>query len=649
MIRFFPRLSPRLLLLAASAALLIACQPSSPPATTATAPAQPETSVRTPKQYDIDTLLSSLRLSGGSFAPDGSKLAYSSNVSGVTNIYEIPVAGGEPSALTTSTTDAQYVLRYFPGDERLLYTADQGGNELNHIYVRELDGSVRDLTPGDKLKAQFSGFAHDERSFFISTNERDPRFFDVYEYQVDGYERSLFYQNDDGYFPSAISRDKRYLALVKPNTTSDANLYLHDRQTGSARLLTEHEGIESNSAADFTPDGALLIISNRDGEFDRLIRLDLETGERRVIFETEWDVANAGYSPDDRYLLISVNADARTRLHLLDANTLAPQALPTVPAGDIAGVRFTKDSSRVSFFLTSSRSPSALWVAELGGAARELVSALNPAVTPEDLVEGEVVRFASYDGLEIPGILYMPHGASASSKVPAMVWVHGGPGGQSRLSYSPLLQYLVNHGYAVYAINNRGSSGYGKTFYAADDRRHGEADLDDVVASKTMLIETGKIDPERIGVMGGSYGGYMTLAALAFRPEVFDVGVNIFGVANWLRTLESIPPWWEAQRQALYAELGDPVEDRERLIRISPLFHAENIVRPLLVLQGANDPRVLQVESDEIVAAVKKNDVAVEYLVFPDEGHGFVKRENERAGYEAVLRFLDTHLKAKGN
>ena len=169
--------------------------------------------------------------------------------------------------------------------------------------------------------------------------------------------------------------------------------------------------------------------------------------------------------------------------------------------------------------------------------------------------------------------------------------------------------------------------------------------MDDVVESKKMLMASGKIDPERIGIIGGSYGGYMTLAALTYRPDAFKVGVDIFGVANWLRTLESIPAWWEAQRAALYAELGDPVADKERLMRISPLFHADKITKPLMVLQGANDPRVLKVESDEIVAAVKANNVPVEYLVFEDEGHGFVKRENEKRGYEAVLKFLDTHLK----
>ena len=207
------------------------------------------------------------------------------------------------------------------------------------------------------------------------------------------------------------------------------------------------------------------------------------------------------------------------------------------------------------------------------------------------------------------------------------------------------MQYLVNHGYVVYAINNRGSSGYGKTFYAMDDRKHGEADLGDVVASKEMLIETGYVDPNRIGIIGGSYGGYMVVAALAFEPEAFEVGVDIFGVTNWVRTLQSIPPWWEAQREALYAELGDPATDLERLERISPLFHASNIVKPMIVLQGANDPRVLQVESDEMVAAVRANGVPVEYIVFPDEGHGFRNKDNQIEGYKAILDFLELHLK----
>jgi dipeptidyl aminopeptidase/acylaminoacyl peptidase len=213
------------------------------------------------------------------------------------------------------------------------------------------------------------------------------------------------------------------------------------------------------------------------------------------------------------------------------------------------------------------------------------------------------------------------------------------------VGYSAATQYLVNHGYVLFDINNRGSSGYGKTFFKMDDRKHGEADLGDVVAAKGMLAATGYVDTTRIGIMGGSYGGYMTLAALTLRPGAFAVGVDLFGISNWVRTLESIPPYWESFREALYAEMGDPETDSERLHRISPLFNADRIRSPLLVLQGANDPRVLQVESDEIVAAARKNGVPVEYVVFPDEGHGFLKTENRIEGTRKILAFLDRYLR----
>ena len=225
--------------------------------------------------------------------------------------------------------------------------------------------------------------------------------------------------------------------------------------------------------------------------------------------------------------------------------------------------------------------------------------------------------------------------------------VHGGPGGQAQVGYFPLTQALVNHGYVVFDINNRGSSGYGKTCFAMDDKKHGEADLGDVVASRKMLIETGFVDPDRIGIIGGSYGGYMVLAALTLQPDAFKVGVDLFGISNWVRTLNSMPPWWASIRDALYAEMGDPKTDGERLQRVSPLFNASKIKVPLMVLQGANDPRVLKVTSDEIVAAAQKNGVPVEYIVFPDEGHGFLKKENEIKGYTATLEFLDTHLKGR--
>jgi dipeptidyl aminopeptidase/acylaminoacyl peptidase len=512
--------------------------------------------------------------------------------------------------------------------------------------VRELDGSVRDLTPGEKLKAAFHGFSADGTRFWISTNERDARYSDLYEYDATTYERRLFYRNDDGVFIGQVSPDGRYLSLRRVRLRHDTDVLLFDRETGTTRVIAAGEGKVANDPATFSADSRILYYtSDRDHEFDYLVRRDLATGTDSTVLKLQWAITGAGRSRGGQYLVVGINEDSRMTLRLLRESDYAEVPLPPLPAGALTSLVFSADDSWLAVYVNDSRNPNDLYVAELGGGpARPLTRALNPAIDAAHLVDGRVVRFESYDGLTIPGVLYRPHGASADSKAPMLVMVHGGPGGQAMIGYRGLVQYLLNHGYAIFDINNRGSSGYGKTFYAADDRCHGECDLGDVVAAKSFLTGLDWVDPARVGIIGGSYGGYMVAAALAFSPETFDAGVNIFGVTNWVRTLESIPPWWEAQRKALYAELGDPAVDGERLRRISPLFHAGNIERPLIVLQGANDPRVLQIESDELVEAVRRNGVPVEYVVFPDEGHGFVKRENEVAGYRAIREFLDQHL-----
>jgi dipeptidyl aminopeptidase/acylaminoacyl peptidase len=228
-----------------------------------------------------------------------------------------------------------------------------------------------------------------------------------------------------------------------------------------------------------------------------------------------------------------------------------------------------------------------------------------------------------------------------------MLWIHGGPGGQSRGGYNPTIQHLVNHGYTVLAVNNRGSSGYGKTFYHQDDRAHGNLDLEDCVAARRYLEGFDWVDGQRIGIMGGSYGGYMVCAALAFSPNTFDCGIDIFGVTNWIRTLESIPPWWASIRASLYMEIGDPVQGPRALLSRSPLVHAKNIAKPLLVIQGKNDPRVLEAESREMAAAVEASGVPVEYVLFPDEGHGFRKKANRIRASESYLAFLEKYLRGK--
>jgi dipeptidyl aminopeptidase/acylaminoacyl peptidase len=508
---------------------------------------------------------------------------------------------------------------------------------------------VHDLTPGEELKASFAGWADDEQSFFIETNERDSRFFDLYEHDIESYERSLVFENNEGYTFGGISPDKRFLALVKPYTTSDGDIFLYDRETAVATNITEHTGDVANVPADFTPDGSgLLFTSDRDQEFSALYRYDIATGETTPVLSPDWDVVEASYTKSGAYLRVSVNEEARGVTRVYHAESLEPLEVPGLPEGLVRGMQFSADDSHIAFYATDGSTPDDLWVGPFDGRPTRLTDGLSSAIDRDDLVAPEHVWFTSYDGVEVPGLLYKPHQASPSAKAPAMVLVHGGPGGQAIVGYRAVTQALVNHGYVVFDINNRGSSGYGKSFFKMDDQQHGEADLGDVVASKQMLIETGYVDADRIGIIGGSYGGYMVLAALTLQPDEFAVGVDLFGISNWLRTLNSIPPWWESFREALYQEMGDPTTDSVRLHRVSPLFNADKIRSPLMVLQGANDPRVLQVESDEIVEAARAQGVPVEYVIFEDEGHGFVKKENEIEGYSAVIQFLDRHLKGTG-
>lgn len=605
----------------------------------------------TPRKYDAAAFFAttSYGIAGGyAWSPDDTDLLIHADETGIFNAYTLKAQGGAKEPLTASQ-ESTFAISWFPDDRRVLVKADQGGNELEHVFVRELSGELRDLTPGEKLKAGFAGWSADRQFFYIVTNERDPKVFDLYRYAVKDYARTMVFRNDGMFEIAAVSPDNRYVALVKPRTSADSDVYLFDTSAKRAapRLITKHEGNVQHSVYAFTRDSKQLVYSTDEhGEFTQAWTYDLERGSKEPLIQADWDVTYVSFSESGRFRVSGTNEDARTVIRIHDREQGKDITLPGLPPGDIAQVRFSRDENKVALLLTSDTSPADVYTADLQAHKSErLTQALNPDINESDLVASEVVRYKSFDGLEIPSILYKPKTASATNKVPALVWVHGGPGGQSRTGYSAMIQHVVNHGYAVLAANNRGSSGYGKTFFHMDDKRHGEVDLEDIVYGKHYLASLDWVDAERIGIIGGSYGGYMVGAALAFKPEVFDVGINIFGVMNWERTLQSIPPWWEAFKEALYDEMGDPKTDAERHRRISPLFHAKNIRVPLLVVQGANDPRVLQVESDEIVAAVKANGVPVEYVLFADEGHGFTKRENRIAASNAYVAFLDRYLK----
>lgn len=599
-----------------------------------------------PKEYSIEQFYENTRIGGGSFSDDETKLLISSDKSGIFNLYEINIEDGTQTAVTNSEKESYFAVDYVPGSDDILYSADKGGNEIDHLYIYKPDGTSKDLTPGENEKASFAGWSKDNQYMYYLSNKRNPQFFDLYRMKVGTWEPELLYKNNEGYTVAGISESGKYLALTKSISTSENKLFLLNRDNDAMKEISE-PGF-SYSPTGFNQDETeLYYTTNQGGEFSRLMSFEIGSNKSEVLYETNWDVMYSSLSENDTYRVIAINEDGTNKLIMWENATREPMELPDIKDGNIVSAGFSESEDLLRLTVGTSKTPNNIYVYKLKSKKlKKLTNTLNPEIDPHDLVSAEVVRYESFDGLEIPAIYYKPINASENNKMPALVWVHGGPGGQSRVGYSALIQYLVNHGYAVLAVNNRGSSGYGASFYKMDDKNHGEKDLQDVIYGKKWLTSQDYINIDQIGIIGGSYGGYMTMAAMTFEPEEFEVGVNIFGVTNWLRTLRSIPPYWEAFKNALYEELGDPnTSDSIRLKKISPLFHAENVKNPIMVLQGANDPRVLQVESDEIVEAVKANNVPVEYMIFPDEGHGFIKKENEIKGYRQIRIFLDKYLK----
>jgi len=611
---------------------------------------------KAPAKYTIQQFMDITEIGGSSFSPDETKLLINSKASGIYNAYEVDIESGEQTQVTYSEDNAIFAHSYFPDDNRFIFSSDQRGNEISHIFIKELNGNVKDIIDDSSAKAVFWGWSKDRSKFYYGSNSRDQRFFDMYQIKVypnnpDGnlYNSTLVYKNEEGLNPSGISHNGRYLILSETITRENNNMYLLDTETGEKKLLSPHEGNILFNAQYFSKDDTrLFYLTDENNEFKYLKSYNLETGATTDQLKEDWDIAYAYQSKNGKYRVIAINKDAQTEIKIFDKNTGKVLKLPDLPEGNITSVNISTSENLMSFYASSSRSPQNLYLYNFETQkVKQLTNTMSPEINPEDLVAGEVIRYKSFDGMEIPAILYKPKGLEANEKIPAMLMIHGGPGGQSRLNYTARIQYFVNHGYAILAVNNRGSSGYGKTFFAADKRKHGIDDLQDCIESKKYLASLEYIDTDKIGIMGGSYGGYMVMAALAFKPEAFKVGVNYFGVTNWIRTLKSIPPWWTSMKDALYDKMGDPVADADMLYNKSPLFHAKKITKPFIVLQGANDPRVLKVESDEIVAEAKNNNVTVEYVIFDDEGHGFTKKENNIAASKAVLNFLNKYLKGE--
>lgn len=619
-----------------------------------------------PADLFFDSITYSLGHSGGfAFSADETRLIISSDQSGVFNAYALHIENGRTEPLSESENNSVFAVSWFPNDDRVLLTGDVGGNEQNSVFVRDIDGTLHDLQPpgdyeavGQQSGLRFEAWQSDGEAFFLSSTERDPQVADIYRYDAGTYEREMVFQNSRELpFPTRgfnISPDGRWLSLDFHHTRYDFDIYLADLHSENREpelILYSGEDREIlHRGIGFTADSKKLVYgTDKDGDLLQAWTYSVENGETEQLIESDWDITSARtgvdsgvtYSPDGTYRVEIINADSENEVAIRNLENGEPVDLSFLPDGMLSSPMFSSRGSLLAIELERDTRPTDIYLVNLEErTGTKLTEALNSKIEESHLVESEVVRFSSYDGLEVPGLIYRPHRASIENPVPAMVWIHGGPGAQSRKGYNPVIQYLVNQGFAIYAINNRGSKGYGTAFRMMDRRSHGDADLGDVIASREYLENFDWIDENRIGVMGASYGGYLTLAAMTFHPEVFDAAISIVGFSDFIGNIRE-GGWRLPRLPAAYDEMGHPDDDAESLRSRSPLFFADQIQRPLFVAAGANDVRVPVDQNNRMVEAARANNVDVGYLLFEDEGHGFRKRVNRITAAEAYVDFLN--------
>lgn len=602
-------------------------------------------------QYRIEQLLHPLKTFGTSFTPNERAIVYISNKSGVLNAFTVPVSGGRSRQLTFSNEHVRYAS-IGRRDGRVYFTKDCGSQENSHLFVIDSDGAERLLTPVEHVQVRFMGWNRNHTAFYCATNERDPRFFDLYKVRSPDYEREPLYRDEDGLNFCTMSMDEKYAAFVRIRSRADSDLLLYDLEAKRMRGIASHSGAAYVRPACFSVDSSkLYFLTDEHAEPSYLCSLDLKTERVEVVEGCPDNVLHVKFSSAGKYRVVMVDQDGRKRMIIKQRGVKDSFTIPELDDCNVTSLALAESEHLMACFAEGDRMPPTLFVYEFASRRlHKLVGGLKSELNPEHLVESRHVRFRARDGLSVPGLLWKPNSCSKHNRVPALVWVHGGPGGQTRKGYSARIQFFVNHGYAVFGVNHRGSSGYGKTFYRADEGKQGHEPLWDCVDARNYLKTLDYIDPERIGIIGGSFGGYMVLAALAFEPEEFAVGVDIGGVSDWLRAFAVIPPYWQTiQRNILQQKLGDPDREQDKLRAISPLFFAERIVRPLMVVQGARDPRVKRCEADDMVAAVRKHGGTVEYLLFEDEAHALRNEANAAKAYNAILDFLERHLKGSSS
>jgi dipeptidyl aminopeptidase/acylaminoacyl peptidase len=583
-----------------------------------------------------------------SISPDGARLAYLAPVDGVLNVW-VGTRGGDD--FRPVSEDRERGIRFFTwahDNRHLLYVQDRGGDEDWHLYGIDLaDGGTRDLTPFEHVQAQIVAM---EKRFpstvLVGLNRRTPKLHDVYRLDLGSGELVQIAENP-GFAGWMADSQLRVRGAVQPADDGGLVILVRDGSDDAWRTLDQvgYEDSLSTFPIGFVEDGsALLMLSSRDANTRRLVRKGLDGGERVLLEDPQYDVGGVVRHPDTREPQVATVMRDRSEVVVLDPSIAADvERLRAAHHGDL-GIAGRDHAGRTWLgAFTTDDGPVAFYVYDRSTGRADFLFTHRPELEGRTLARMEPFSFTARDGLTVHGYLSFPPGAGRSG-LPAVLNVHGGPWARDVWGFNPEAQWLANRGYLCVQVNFRGSTGYGKRFVNAGDREWGRRMHDDLIDAVGWVVERGYADPGRVGIYGGSYGGYAALAGAAFTPDVFRCAVDLCGPSNLRTLIESIPPYWSPMISQFHRRVGNPETEADFLWSRSPLSHVGDIRIPLLVVQGANDPRVKQAEAEQIVAALREKGIPHEYLLFPDEGHGFARPENRLRYYAVAERFLAEHL-----
>ena len=581
-------------------------------------------------------------------SPNGEYYAFLAPYEDRMNIH-VQKIGEENATRVTEATDRDIAGFYWANDNRLLYMKDNGGNEDYVIYGVNMDGSnLIALTETEGVKANIiDDLKGLDDHVMISTNKRNPQIFDPYRLNISTGEMEMAAENP-GNISGWITDHEGKIRMATTTDGVSTSLLYRETENDEFEVVMTTDFKESASPLFFTFDNKeVYATSNIGRDKSAIVRMDPKTGEElELLYEhPEVDVSSLNFSEKRKVLTTIYYTTDRTHRHYLDDVTkgIYEDLESKLPDLEVYITSLNDDENKCLVRTYSDRSLGAIYSYDVDSKELNMIQEMSDWLNPEHMAPMKSISYQSRDGLTINGYLTLPVGREAKG-LPVVVNPHGGPWARDNWGYNSEIQFLANRGYAVLNVNFRGSTGYGRKFWEASFKQWGRAMQDDVTDGVNWLIEQGIADPERIAIYGGSYGGYCTLAGLTFTPDVYACGVDYVGVSNIFTWMAGIPPYWEPYREMVYEMVGHPEEDSLMLAQASPALNSDKIKAPLFVAQGANDPRVPLLESDQMVEVLKSNGVDVEYMVKDDEGHGFRNEENRFDFYGAMEKFLDKHI-----